>query len=119
MQENKQPAIRNYLLSLQNDPNNIEAFDILLNHQLLNLESKNNLLSTLSFSNDNNWLYDYFKSKIDDNIYMTEKSDIEIQENENEQKANVMDILYNNEAQDLMKMEAEKYFLLKSNFFIL
>ena len=111
MQENKQPAIRNYLLSLQNDPNNIEAFDILLNHQLLNLESKNNLLSTLSFSNDNNWLYDYFKSKIDDNIYMTEKSDIEIQENENEEKANVMDILYKNEDQDLMKMEAEKYFI--------
>ena len=111
MQENKQPAIRNYLLSLQNDPNNIEAFDILLNHQLLNLESKNNLLSTLSFSNDNNWLYDYFKSKIDDNIYMTGKSDIEIQENENEEKANVMDILYKNEDQDLMKMEAEKYFI--------
>ena len=111
MQENKQPAIRNYLLSLQNDPNNIEAFDILLNHQLLNLESKNNLLSTLSFSNDNNWLYDYFKSKIDDNIYMTEKSDIEIKENENEEKANVMDILYKNEDQDLMKMEAEKYFI--------
>ena len=111
MQENKQPAIRNYLLSLQYDPNNIEAFDILLNHQLLNLESKNNLLSTLSFSNDNNWLYDYFKSKIDDNIYMTGKSDIEIQENENEEKANVMDILYKNEDQDLMKMEAEKYFI--------
>ena len=111
MQENKQPAIRNYLLSLQNDPNNIEAIDILLNHQLLNLESKNNLLSTLSFSNDNNWLYDYFKSKIDDNIYMTGKSDIEIQENENEEKANVMDILYKNEDQDLMKMEAEKYFI--------
>ena len=111
MQENKQPAIRNYLLSLQNDPNNIEAFDILLNHQLLNLESKNNLLSTLTFSNDNNWLYDYFKSKIDDNIYMTGKSDIEIQENENEEKANVMDILYKNEDQDLMKMEAEKYFI--------
>ena len=111
MQENKQPAIRNYLLSLQNDPNNIEAFDILLNHQLLNLESKNNLLPTLSFSNDNYWLYDYFKSKIDDNIYMTEKSDIEIKENENEEKANVMDILYKNEDQDLMKMEAEKYFI--------
>ena len=111
MQENKQPAIRNYLLSLQYDPNNIEAFDILLNHQLLNLESKNNLLPTLSFSNDNYWLYDYFKSKIDDNIYMTEKSDIEIKENENEEKANVMDILYKNEDQDLMKMEAEKYFI--------
>ena len=111
MQENKQPAIRNYLLSLQYDPNNIEAFDILLNHQLLNLESKNNLLPTLSFSSDNYWLYDYFKSKIDDNIYMTEKSDIEIQENENEEKANVMDILYKNEDQDLMKMEAEKYFI--------
>ena len=111
MQENKQPAIRNYLLSLQYDPNNIEAFDILLNHQLLNLESKNNLLPTLSFSSDNYWLYDYFKSKIDDNIYMTEKSDIEIKENENEEKANVMDILYKNEDQDLMKMEAEKYFI--------
>jgi anaphase-promoting complex subunit 6 len=42
---------------------------------------------------------------------MTGKSDIEIQENENEEKANVMDILYKNEDQDLMKMEAEKYFI--------
>ena len=73
MQENKQPAIRNYILSLQYDPSNHEAFDILISHQLINLDSKNNLLQNLTFANESLWLYDYYKSRIDDNIYMMKK----------------------------------------------
>lgn len=107
MQENKQPAIRNYILSLQYDPTNHEAFDILISHQLINLDSKNNLLQNLTFANESLWLYDYYKSRIDDNIYMTGKSDIEL----SDEKANVIDILYKNNDQDLMKMEAEKFFI--------
>ena len=107
MQENKQPAIKNYLLSLKNDVSNIEAFDILISHQLINLETKNNLLKSFTFDIDNAWLYDYYQSKIDDSIYMTSKSDIEF----NDEKTNVIDILYTNNDQDLMKMEAEKFFI--------
>ena len=88
MQENKQPAIRNYLLSLQYDSSNIEAFDVLISHQLISLENKNNLLQNLTFDSENSWLTDYYQSKIDDNIYMTTKSDIEF----NDEKTNVIDI---------------------------
>ena len=138
MKENKQPAIRNYLLALKNDLENIEAFDILINHQLLNTSEKQQLLNTLNFSQNNCWLYDYYKSKINDNIFMTYKSDVEIDlginkiineiNSENNSKCkrdnnmedinynnistiNIMDVLYKNNDQSLMLMEAEKMFM--------
>ena len=140
MKENKQPAIRNYLLALENDLENIEAFDILINHQLLNTSEKQQLLNTLNFSPNNYWLYDYYQSKINDNIFMTYKSDVEIDlsinkiineiNSENNLKykrenniedtnnynnyitnINIMDILYKNNDQSLMLMEAEKMFM--------
>ena len=137
MKENKQPAIRNYLLALKNDLENIEAFDILINHQLLNISEKQQLLNNLNFSQNNLWLYDYYKSKIYDNIFMTYKSDVEIDlsinkiineiNSENNMKykrdnnieemnnyitnINIMDVLYKNNDQSLMLMEAEKMFM--------
>ena len=137
MKENKQPAIRNYLLALKNDLENIEAFDILINHQLLNTSEKQQLLNTLNFNQDNCWLYDYYQSKINDNIFMTYKSDVEIDlslnkiineiNSENNMKykrdnnieeinnyitnINIMDVLYKNNDESLMLMEAEKMFM--------
>ena len=141
MKENKQPAIRNYLLALKNDLENIEAFDILINHQLLNTSEKQKLLNTLNFNQNNCWLYDYYQSKINDNIFMTFKSDVEIDlsinkiineiNSENNSKyrrdnnieeinnynnnyitnINIMDVLYKNNDQSLMLMEAEKMFM--------
>lgn len=120
MKENKQPAIRNYLLALKNDLENIEPFDILISHQLLNGEEKQKLLSSLEFNKDNLWLYDYYHSKINDNIFMTNKSDVEIETNKNLNEdicdnnimnINIMDILYKNNDQSLMLMEAEKMFM--------
>lgn len=107
MQENKPSAIKNYIASLECDSSTIEAFDILINHNLLNAESKSKLLLKLSFDPEMEWLYDYYQSKIDENIYMTHKSDIEY----NDEKTNVIDILYKSNDQDLMKMEAEKFFI--------
>ena len=138
MKENKQPAIRNYLLALKNDLENIEAFDILINHQLLNTSEKQQLLNTLNFNQNNCWLNDYYKSKLNDNIFMTYKSDVEIDlginkiineiNSENNSKCkrennmedinynnistiNIMDVLYKNNDQSLMLMEAEKMFM--------
>ena len=140
MKENKQPAIRNYLLALKNDLENIEAFDILIDHQLLNVSEKQQLLNNLNFTQNNLWLYDYYKSKIYDNIFMTYKSDVEIDlsinkiineiNSENNLKykrenndaintyinnyitnINIMDVLYKNNDQSLMLMEAEKMFM--------
>ena len=133
MKENKQPAIRCFLLSLEYDLENIEAFDILISHQLLNPNEKENLLKSLNFTENNNWLYDYYQSKINDNIFMTYKSDAIfdlsmgklINEINSENKdinspnnynnyntnVNIMDILYKNGDQSLMLMEAEKMFL--------
>ena len=137
MKENKQPAIRNYLLALKDDLENIEAFDILINHQLLNTSEKQQLLNTLNFNQDNYWLYDYYQSKINDNIFMTYKSDVEIDlslnkiineiNSENNMKykrdsnieemnnyitnINIMDVLYKNNDQSLMLMEADLYSL--------
>jgi hypothetical protein len=42
MQENKQPAIKNYLLALEYDADNIEPFEILISNQLLTIEKKTN-----------------------------------------------------------------------------
>jgi len=136
MKENKQPAIRNFLLALQYDLENIEAFDILINHQLLNMSEKESLLKSLNFNENNNWLYDYYQSKIYDNIFMTYKSDCEFDiginkllneinsdnkdintsdnynnYNNDNPNVNIMDILYKNNDQSLMLMEAEKMFL--------
>ena len=44
MQENKQPAIKNYLLSLEYDADNIEAFEILISNQLLTIEKKKRIV---------------------------------------------------------------------------
>jgi anaphase-promoting complex subunit 6 len=107
MQENKPPAIRNYIRALKYDPENVEAFDILISHHLLSTEQKNNLMNELTFDKINRWLYDYYLSKTYDNIYMTDKSDIEV----SDENANIIDILYKNNDQDLMKMEAEKFFI--------
>jgi hypothetical protein len=108
MQENKTPAIRNYIESLKYDPGNIEAFDILINHNLLSSEQKYILMNELNFNRNNKWLYDYYISKTCDNIYMTDKSDIMTL---NEETGNIIDILYRNNDQDLMKIEAEKFFI--------
>jgi hypothetical protein len=108
MQENKTPAIRNYIKSLKYDPGNVEAFDLLINHQLLSAEQKQKLMNELNFDRMNKWLYDYYISKTLDNIYMTDKSDIMII---NEESGNMIDILYTNNDQDLMKIEAEKFFI--------
>ena len=107
MQENKQSAIKNYILSLQYDASNIEAFDTLINHHLLSLEQRNDLLTGIQFQPENMWLNDYYLSKINDNIYMTSKSEVEY----NDEKNNVLDILYKNNDQDLLQMEAEKCFI--------
>lgn len=136
MKENKQPAIRNFLLSLEYDLENIEALDILISHQLLNATEKENLLKSLNFNENNYWLYDYYESKITDKIVMTYKSDCEFDiginkllneinsdnkdinnsanfnnYNNDNPNVNIMDILYKNNDQSLMLMEAEKMFL--------
>ena len=108
MQENKQPAIKNYLLSLEYDADNIEAFEILISNQLLTIEKKNELLNNLKLNSNNNWLSDYYKSKIDDNIFMTVNSECNLTEND---RINIIDILYKNNDMDLMKMESEKFFI--------
>lgn len=108
MQENKTPAIRNFIKALQCDPGNVEAFDLLINHYLLTAEQKHKLINELTFDKMNKWLYDYYISKICDNIYMTDKSDIIVCK---EESGNIIDILYSNNDQDLMKIEAEKFFI--------
>jgi len=108
MQENKQPAIKNYLLALELDADNIEPFNILISNQLLTIEKKNELLNNLKLNSNNNWLSDYYKSKIDDNIFMTVKSECNLTEND---RINIIDILYKNNDMDLMKMESEKFFI--------
>ena len=106
----------------------------------MNTSEKQQLLNTLNFSPNNYWLYDYYQSKINDNIFMTYKSDVEIDlsinkiineiNSENNLKykrenniedtnnynnyitnINIMDILYKNNDQSLMLMEAEKMFM--------
>lgn len=107
MQENKPPATRNYIKALQYDPSNIEAFDILITHNLLSSDQKLKLVKEdLVFDGLNKWMHDYYLSKVHDNIYLTEYSDVAI----NEEKMNIIDILYVNNDQDLMKMDAEKFF---------
>ncbi len=107
MQENKSPAIRNFLNALKYDAGNIEAFESLINHQLLSNEQKQNLKSELTLNHSNRWLYDYYISKLEDNIFMTVNSDVIIQPVEN---GNIIDLLYTNNDQDFMKIEAEKFF---------
>jgi hypothetical protein len=107
MQENKSPAIRNYMNALKFDSGNIEAFESLVGHQLLSNEQKQILKSQLNFESSNKWLYDYYISKLEDNIFMTVNSDVTIQ---SEEKGNIIDILYTHNDQDLMKIEAEKFF---------
>lgn len=75
MQENKEPAIRNYMEALRFDPGNIEAFEALINHNLFTNEQKLKLTHDLVFDKDNLWLFDYFYSKSMDNIFITEKSE--------------------------------------------
>jgi hypothetical protein len=75
MQENKEPAIRNYMDSLRFDPGNIEAFEALINHNLFTNEQKLKLTQDLVFDKHNLWLFDYFYSKSMDNIFITEKSE--------------------------------------------
>lgn len=75
MQENKEPAIRNYMDALRYDPGNIEAFESLINHNLFTNEQKLKLTQDLVFDKNNMWLFDYFYSKSMDNIFITEKSE--------------------------------------------
>jgi len=75
MQENKEPAIRNYMEALRFDPGNIEAFEALTNHSLFTNEQKLKLTQDLVFNKSNLWLFDYFYSKSMDNIFITEKSE--------------------------------------------
>jgi len=109
MQENKTPAIRSYLKALKLDPGNVEAFDCLINHQLLSNEQKIKFKEELLYSKSNKWLFDYYMSKLEDNIYMTANSDVTLLGEENA-NGNLIDILYTNNDQDLMKIEAEKFF---------
>jgi len=75
MQENKDPAIRNYMDALRYDAGNIEAFESLINHNLFTNEQKLKLTQDLVFDKNNMWLFDYFYSKSMDNIFITEKSE--------------------------------------------
>jgi len=75
MQENKEPAIRCYMEALKYDPGNIEAYEALINHNLFTNEQKAKLMEDLIFDKNNLWLYDYFHSKSEDKIFITEKSE--------------------------------------------
>jgi anaphase-promoting complex subunit 6 len=105
-QENKAPAIRYYRRALCCDPGNIEAFEILNSRSLISADEKVKLVEELNFTNKNKWLYDYYISKSSDNIYVSEKSDVI-----SDTPRNILDMLYINNDQDLMKIEAEKLFI--------
>ena len=83
MQENKPNAAKCYIQSLQLNSNNIEAFDALEKHHLMDNKAKKELIDKLTFKANDMWLYDYYKSRIDDNIYMKDKSEIEMDININ------------------------------------
>lgn len=108
MQENKQPAIKNYIQCLKYDCGNIEAFDLLLSHQLLNKEQKCDLPNQLKYTNNDKWLNDYYSSQTHEHIYMTDKSEVACPNNE---IINVIDVLYKNNDPEVVRMEAEKFFL--------
>ncbi len=75
MQENKEPAIRFFVEALKYDPGNIEAYEALINHNLFSNDQKAKLMEDLIFDKNNLWLYDYFHSKSEDKIFITEKSE--------------------------------------------
>jgi tetratricopeptide (TPR) repeat protein len=105
--ENKQMAIKSYNRALVLDPGNIEAFEILTNHNLLTSEQKNKLISELRYNSHNKWLNDYYVSRWGDNIYIT----IESNYGDESDNGNVLETLLANNDQDLTKMQAEKYFI--------
>jgi tetratricopeptide (TPR) repeat protein len=106
MQENKQPAIRYYRRALSCDAGNMEAFEILNGHNLISSSEMMRIIEELSFTEANKWLYDYYLSKASDNIYVSDKSDVIVDTT----GRNVLDMLYNSNDQDLLKIEAEKLF---------
>jgi hypothetical protein len=111
MLENKPLAIQKYIESLRYNSANIEAFDILINHQLLNFNQRKKLVEELQFTKLDSWLYDYYISKISEHLYMTEYSDVlSNNEENNTNKINIIEIFFNNFNQDIMKIEVEKFF---------
>ena len=108
MLENKPLATQKYIESLRYNSANIEAFDILINHQLLNFHQRKKLVEELQFTKLDSWLNDYYVSKISEHVYMTEFSDVVTDETNN--KINILEILFNNMNQDIMKIEVEKFF---------
>jgi hypothetical protein len=108
MLENKPLATQKYIESLRFNSANIEAFDILINHQLLNFNQRKKLVEELQFTKLDSWLNDYYVSKISEHVYMTEFSDVVTDETNN--KINILEILFNNMNQDIMKIEVEKFF---------
>lgn len=63
-QENNECSCLNYKLALQHNPENYEAFERLITNHLLTQEEKRSFLSTLSFTEDNLWLKDYYLSRV-------------------------------------------------------
>lgn len=62
--ENKQLAIYSYTEALNKDPTCIEAFNRLLNSYLLKRTEKEQLMSTLNFQKEDQWLKLYYESRI-------------------------------------------------------
>lgn len=114
MQENKESAKNKYRDSLRYDPGNIEAFESLINHNLLSTEEKKNLTNDLMFDKYNIWLHDYFYSKSMDNILITEKSEClnSLDSYLNSNNKNSSSNVYNNENE-----ENRKNFINKKFFF--
>jgi tetratricopeptide (TPR) repeat protein len=107
LQENKPAALRSYIRALELDPGNIEAFEILTNHNLLTSEQKKTIIKDLKYDIHNTWLHDYYVSRWDDNIYITNSSNF----GEGGESGNVLETLLENNDQDMTKMQAEKYFI--------
>ena len=106
--ENKNLAIKYYLISLYHDPTNVNSFDNLINHQLLSVQQKNTILNDIKFSNETRWLSDYYISKSTDSIVITQDSDIIVGNN----KSNIVDMLLES-SHDFQLIEAEKFFNLR------
>lgn len=69
--ENKQLAAENYSLSLKHDPTCIEAFNSLIDKQLLNSTQELELISCLELKE--NWLKDFYYSRVKSFIPPTKK----------------------------------------------
>lgn len=62
--ESKQTASEHYVLALQTDPTNIEAFQALVKGQLLSADAELKLISSLVIPESHSWLHQYYLSCI-------------------------------------------------------